>query len=170
MREGNQGPDWKVGQVELTLEGKCLFRAFVIYLIRIDLVDKRKKLIKYSAPASAIFIEAVLRDWSYGDICIDDIQVRQGRCAPLPVASVKSSAYKQHWTEWSSCLTSTNYTCQGVQTRQELCIPSSSANSSASEQSNETSEHEIKCENSATQTRDCIKPECRCKWRRVVFF
>ena len=52
QKNGNQGEDWNLAEIDLTIE----------------------------PPHSMIVIEGEVIDWKYGDIAIDDIEYKNGPC------------------------------------------------------------------------------------------
>jgi hypothetical protein len=54
MASGNQGKDWKYGQIEITI----------------------------NSPSGAIYFEAELNDYDYGDIALDKIKMKKSQCDP----------------------------------------------------------------------------------------
>jgi hypothetical protein len=54
MASGNQGKDWKYGEVDVTI----------------------------NPPSGAIYFEAELDDYNYGDIALDKIRMKRSQCVP----------------------------------------------------------------------------------------
>ncbi|RNA22036.1 Poly-cysteine and histidine-tailed, partial [Brachionus plicatilis] len=108
-KEGNQGQDWKLEELDITLK----------------------------PPISSINLEGYLDGVNYGDLCIDDIVLKKGKC--------KEELIFGDWSEWSRCSSRCG---KGSQVRTRSCSYS------------DGSENFEVCSKVNSETRDCEGQDC----------